>query len=351
MVRKRGRLGLIIAVVLLSVLVIMLLAAFIRAKMENNQLSVRIEQLEEKLAEPVDIEKIMADSEGREMPNGAIYYSRESIKQKARDAVSLTELMSMIFNDKAVYYDGEKYIYAELSENLKKTDIDLSRISTDKNTGFKHYSDGTGRTGLVGIDVSTWQGDIDWELVSKDGIQFAFLRAGYRGYESGNIYEDDTVRANLEGAAENGVPVGLYFYSQAANTAEAIEEADFLLDLAREYSVTWPIVFDMELEESYSSRTRNLTRDQRSQIAKAFCDRIASAGYTPMIYGNMRMLCGEMDPDEIGGYEKWLAQYFFKPRYPYEFGIWQYTSEGSVDGIDGNVDLNIAFRDYGKRGN
>lgn len=348
MVRKKSRLGLIVAVVLLSVLVLVLTAGFIREKMQNRELNARIAQLEEKLGEPVDIEKIMADSEGREMPNGEIYYSRETIKQKARDAVSLTELMAMIFSDKAVYYDGEKYIYADLSEDLKKHDYDLSRISTDKRTGFKHYSDGSGRTGLVGIDVSTWQGDIDWERVSREGIQFAFLRAGYRGYESGNIYEDDTVRANLEGAAANGVPVGLYFYSQAATPAEAVEEADLLLELASEYKVTWPIVFDMELEESASSRTRNLTPDQRSEIAVAFCDRIASGGYTPMIYGNMRMLCGEMDPEKIGKYSKWLAQYFFKPRYPYEFGIWQYTSEGIVDGIDGYVDLNIAFVDYGK---
>ena len=345
--QRRGRAILIILVCLLSLLTAVLAAGLFKMQARNRELSAKIAELEEELSDPVSIEDLMAASEGVELPNGEIYYSRESIKQKARDAVSLTELMAMIFSDKAVYYDGEKYIYAPLSEKLNRHDYDLGRIVTDKETELKGYTDAKGRVGLKGIDVSTWQGDIDWAAVKEDGVKFAFLRAGYRGYESGNIYEDDTFLNNISGANENGIPVGVYFYSQAADPSEAAEEAEMVLDLISGYDVSWPIVFDMELEESSSSRTKGLTPERRSEIAIAFCDRIAEAGYTPMIYGNMRMLCGEMDPERIGKYEKWLAQYFYKPRYPYEFGIWQYTSEGRVKGIDGYVDINLAFKDYG----
>ena len=345
--RRRGRLILIILVCLLSLLTVILCAGLFKLDARNRELSTRIDQLEDELNTPVDIEALMAESEGKELDNGEIYYSRETIKQKARDAVSLTELMAMIFDDKAVYYDGDKYIYAPLSATLKRNDLELDRIITDKETDLKGYSDSKGRVGIKGIDVSTWQGEIDWAAVKGDGVRFAFLRAGYRGYESGNLYEDDTIRDNLEGANENGIPVGVYFYSQAASTAEAVEEAEFVLDIISGYDVSWPIVFDMELENSDSSRTKNMPQSLRTDIAIAFCDRIAAAGYTPMIYGNMRMLLGDMDPERLGGYEKWLAQYFYRPRFPYEFGIWQYTSEGRVKGIDGYVDINIAFRDYG----
>ena len=348
MEQRHGKAILIILVCLLSLLSAVLAVGFLKIRAGNRELNDRIAQLEEELSEPVDIEELMASSEGVELSNGEIYYSRETIKQKARDAVSLTELMSMIFSDKAVYYDGEKYIYAPLSDKLNRHDYDLDRIVTDKKSDLKGYTDGKGRVGLKGIDVSTWQGDIDWAAVKNDGVKFAFLRAGYRGYESGNIYEDDTLINNLSGANENGIPVGVYFYSQAATPAEAVEEAEYILQLIAGYDVSWPIVFDMELEESASSRTRDLTPERRTDIAIAFCDRISDAGYTPMIYGNMRMLCGEMQPERLGKYEKWLAQYFYKPRYPYEFGIWQYTSEGHIDGIDGNVDINLAFRDYGR---
>ncbi|MBR5065674.1 MAG: Lyzozyme M1 (1,4-beta-N-acetylmuramidase), partial [Oscillospiraceae bacterium] len=137
--------------------------------------------------------------------------------------MSLTELMSMIFSDKAVYYDGEKYVYAPILENVKKHDYDIDSIVTDEETGTKTYADASGRTALKGIDVSEWQGYIDWAKVKADGVQFAFIRAGLRGYESGTIYEDTRVRENLEGATANGIPIGMYFYTQAANTREAVE--------------------------------------------------------------------------------------------------------------------------------
>ena len=293
------------------------------------------------------VEEIMAENEEKMLGNGEIYYSRENLKEKAREAMSLTELMSMLFSDRAVYYDGKKYIYAPILDSVKKHDYDIDCIVTDEETGIKTYTDASGRTALKGIDVSEWQGYIDWSKVKADGIQFAFIRAGLRGYESGTIYEDTRVRENLEGATANGIPIGMYFYTQAANTREAVEEAEMVLELISGYDVTWPIVLDAELENASTSRTKDLTTQQRTENAIAFCERIEQAGYKAMIYGNMRMLCGEMNVEGIEQYDKWFAQYFYRPWYPYEYGIWQYSCEGKVSGISGDVDLNLAFRDYG----
>ena len=317
------------------------------AEAQKTALESEIRDLQAELEKPSDVEQIMAQYEGKALDNGEVYYSRESLKEKARDAMSLTELMAMIYSDKAVYYDGKQYVYAPILDNVKKTGVDINRIITDEESGLKTYTDASGRTALKGIDVSEWQGSIDWSRVKADGVQFAFIRAGLRGYESGTIYEDTRVRENLEGATSNGIPVGMYFYTQAATPKEAVEEAEMVLNIISGYDVTWPIVLDAELENSSTSRTKDLTARQRTENAIAFCERIRLAGYKTMIYGNLRMLCGEMEIEKLEEYDKWFAQYFYLPRYPYEFGIWQYSSTGRVSGISGDVDLNLAFRDYG----
>jgi len=332
-----------------ALLVLFAVTVFMLIKVREREMALgdKVTELEEELAEVPTTEEVMAAAEGTELENGEIYYSRETIKLKARDANSLTELMAMIFSDRAVYYDGEKYIYAPLAEGVALNDYELDKIITDEDTGLKSYTDSKGRTALMGIDVSTWQGDIDWARVKAAGVQFAFLRAGLRGYESGTVFEDDTVRYNLREANANGIPVGIYFYTQAATPEEGREEARMVLDLIRGYEVTWPIVFDVELEGSETSRTRNLTPAQRTDIAIAFCETIEQAGYRPMIYGNMRMLCGELETGRLAAYDMWLAQYFNRPRCPYRYGIWQYTSTGRIDGISGDVDIDMAFVDYG----
>ena len=179
--------------------------------------------------------------------------------------MSLTELMAMIYSDRAVYYDGKQYVYAPILDNVKKTGVDINRIITDEESGLKTYTDASGHTALKGIDVSEWQGSIDWSRVKADGVQFAFIRAGLRGYESGTIYEDTRVRENLEGATSNGIPVGMYFYTQAATPKEVVEEAEMVLNIISGYDVTWPIVLDAELENSSTSRTKDLTARQRTE--------------------------------------------------------------------------------------
>ena len=201
----------------------------------------------------------------------------------------------------------------------------------------------------TGVDVSAFQGDIDWEAVAADGIDFAIIRAGLRGYGSkGSIHEDDNVRKNLVGAADAGLRVGVYFYSQAITVEEAIEEADFVLDIIKDYEIDAPVVFDWENDPGVGMRTDNLPGNVLTECAVAFCEKIKAAGYTPCVYFNLSDAYVRYDLDKISDYVFWYAQHKgVSPKFYYQYNIWQYSDSGKVDGIDGYVDLNICFDSVG----
>lgn len=198
-----------------------------------------------------------------------------------------------------------------------------------------------------GIDVSSYQGDIDWQLVREDGVEFAFLRLGFRGYgEEGNIRLDDKFEANYEGAHNAGIDVGAYFYSQAISVEEAIEEAHFVLDKLNGRTLEYPIVFDWETvftgSEEDVPRTEDVMPHTLTLSAIAFCETIQDAGYEAMIYTNKRQAVLKYDMRQLANYPVWLAQYNTTLSYIYDFDIWQY-GVGTVDGIEGDVDFNIAI--------
>ncbi|MBO5935254.1 MAG: glycoside hydrolase family 25 protein [Clostridia bacterium] len=201
----------------------------------------------------------------------------------------------------------------------------------------------------TGIDVSAFQGDIDWDAVAADGIDFAIIRAGLRGYGAkGSIHEDDNVRKNLAEAADAGLRVGVYFYSQAITVEEAIEEAEFVLDIIKDYQIDAPVVFDWENEPGVGMRTDNLPGNVLTDCAVAFCEKIKDAGYIPCVYFNLTDAYVRYDLDEISDYVFWYAQHEgVAPKFYYQYSIWQYSDSGKVDGIDGYVDLNICFDSVG----
>ena len=196
---------------------------------------------------------------------------------------------------------------------------------------------------LSGIDVSAYQGDIDWNMVAEAGVDFAIIRLGYRGYESGKLVEDKFARKNLEGAAEAGIQLGVYFFSQALNEEEAREEAQFVLEMIDPYEVTMPVVFDWEHVNNETARTNVMDPYTATDCAKAFLEVIDEAGYWPMMYFNSFQSRKLFYLDQLMEYDFWLALYSDRLTFPYKVDMWQYTCTGTVPGVFGDVDVNVMF--------
>lgn len=193
-----------------------------------------------------------------------------------------------------------------------------------------------------GIDVSKWNGKIDWNAVASAGIDFAIIRVGYRGYTAGTLVEDPYFKQNIEGATKAGIKVGLYFFTQAITEAEAVEEASMAISLVSGYQLQLPIYFDTEDVEG-NGRADKMSVVARTAITKAFCETVKNAGYLPGVYASTSWYNNQLNAAELAGYDIWVAHYAnvcgFKGRYQ----MWQYTSSGSVPGIKGKVDLNIRY--------
>lgn len=200
-----------------------------------------------------------------------------------------------------------------------------------------------------GIDVSVYQGTIDWTKVSESGIDFAMIRAGYRGYgDKGSLVEDTMFAKNALGAKINKIDIGVYFYSQAINIEEAKEEAKFVVSLIKKYGidVKYPIAIDTELSPMGTGRADNISKEKRTEVVKAFCETIKQLGYKPMIYANKYWLYDNLNVQQISQYDIWLAHYIESTDYKYRYMMWQYTNTGKVDGITGNVDKNYCYKKY-----
>ena len=197
----------------------------------------------------------------------------------------------------------------------------------------------------AGIDVSRWQYDIDWEKVAGAGAEFAMIRIGYRGYESGLINPDKYAQQNLDGAAAAGLKVGVYFFSQALTREEAEEEAYYVLDMIKDREITMPVVFDWERNRDEGSRSANMDRRTLTDCALTFLETIETAGYDAMIYFNPFMSRNLLYLQELTDYDFWLASYTDRMDFPYKVKMWQYTESGTIPGIDTPCDFNVYFPD------
>lgn len=233
-------------------------------------------------------------------------------------------------------------LWIEPYENLP-----VSRLDADLFTFDGKYITYTGGEYAVerGIDVSFYQGQIDWGQVAGDGIDFAMIRAGYRGYSEGGLFIDDCFESNIQGALENSIGVGIYFFSQATSEQEARQEARFVLELIDGYEIAYPVAFDWEyMLHEESARTNGMTGDEITQCCKAFCEIIEDAGYEPAVYFNRRQGYFDYSLGELEGLTFWISAPGTAQDFYYECAIWQYSFEGRVAGIDENVDLNLLFR-------
>lgn len=194
----------------------------------------------------------------------------------------------------------------------------------------------------AGIDVSKWNGDIDWDKVKNAGVEFAIVRAGYRGSVTGSLVEDPYFHANMTGAAASGIPTGIYFFTQAVNEVEAVEEASAVLQLIAGYDIDYPIYIDTE-GAGGEGRADGLDAETRTLVCEAFCRTIENAGYRAGIYASRNWLNNNLQTEQLEPYQIWLAEYRSIPLYQGYYQMWQYTSKGRIDGISGNVDMNICY--------
>lgn len=259
----------------------------------------------------------------------------------------------------AVVADYYKYdVFYRENENVEYKytgwqTIDGKRYYFDKNgnkvTGdqiiqgvkYSFGSDGalSSGSGVLGIDVSKHNGNINWNEVKNSGVSYVIIRCGYRGSSTGALIEDPKFKTNVQGATAAGLKVGIYFFTQAVNQIEAVEEASMTVSLIKNYKISYPVFLDVEAS---GGRADGLDAGTRTQIVNAYCQTIQNSGYTAGVYANKSWLNSKLNVGSLGGYKIWLAQYAAAPTYNGRYDMWQYSSTGKIGGISGNTDLNIS---------
>ena len=289
------------------------------------------------------IEITQIDDKGPEIEVIYTYNEKSGIvtvDMKSNEIMADTKPTWKLSDDKLIYTksfnENQNYIkeVKDIYGNITKVKISITQIT---------------KKVFNGIDVSVYQGTIDWTKVSGSGIDFAMIRAGYRGYgDKGSLVEDTMFAKNALGAKINKIDIGVYFYSQAINIEEAKEEAKFVVSLIKKYGidVKYPIAIDTELSPMGTGRADNISKEKRTEVVKAFCETIKQLGYKPMIYANKYWLYDNLNVQQISQYDIWLAHYIESTDYKYQYMMWQYTNTGKVDGITGNVDKNYCYKKY-----
>ena len=255
---------------------------------------------------------------------------------------SFANLLRKMYPECMVYSGDGRFYFQDIDPTIPANPYARENFITD-DSGFRYYSENGAKNSILCIDVSSHQGAIDWPKVATSGVGSVMIRAGYRGYGSGKMVEDEQVLGNIMGAQANGIEAGIYYFSQAINEVEIEEEVQALLDIARENGVTGPIAIDVEKLDAATARGNALSADERTRLTVLFCEKITAAGYEPMIYGNAYSLFHMLNYKEICNYPIWYAFYSDFQYFPYECSMWQYSSTGKVPGISGNVDLNVKY--------
>ncbi len=234
---------------------------------------------------------------------------------------------------------GANWEWIYPAEGVAVSDFTQDDFTTNAD-GLPEYT-GDAYDTRLGVDVSFYQGEIDWEAVAADGVEFAMIRCGYRGSESGTIVVDEQFENNINGALAAGLDVGVYFFSQSTGAIEAAEEANFVLDLISGYDITMPVAFDWEPLEG--SRAEDIDRSELTASAVVFCEMVKDAGYTPCVYLYRYTGYYEYMMERLADYELWVGALGSWPDFYYRHMLWQFSMTGRVEGIDADVDLDYQF--------
>lgn len=271
-----------------------------------------------------EYEVVLKETAGYRVPDAP---ARIKVKQSV-EYVVIDDISLLVFTEEDIDPSLE-----DLEVNGARDDADNSEI-TKMQEGNPNAK--------VGIDVSKWNKEIDWDKVKNAGVEYAIIRVGYRGATTGALIEDPYFEKNIKGALRAGIPVGVYFFTQAVDTVEAVEEASMVINMCRDYEITYPIFIDTE-GAGGNGRADGLDMESRTQICKAFCATVESAGYRAGVYGARNWFNEMLDMNSLRAYVTWLAEYRDVPVYQGYYHMWQYTSGGSIDGIEGKVDFNLSY--------
>lgn len=318
---------------------------------EQTQTKLRAEDLDFWDMYPVEEEESAEKQEAEETPKSSYeekaekdrQEQEEKAEQKAQEDPSLDGKHTLVTNR-----DGSQE-WVLINSYLKKNTYDFTRL--EEKNGLKKYVDGGKTLSYLGADLSKYNGDVNFASMKAAGVDYVMIRVGSRGYNTGKITLDEKFNDYIKGASEAGLQIGVYFASQAISQEEASQEADFILQNLAPYqaSITYPVAFDMEFAANDEARIDGLRTADRTAIATAFLDKIKNAGYIPMVYGNKEWLIKEVDMTGLQQYDVWLSQEEEAPDYPYQFTMWQYTTDGVLNGVPGDVGLDISFVNYSER--
>lgn len=271
----------------------------------------------------------------------------EAVSDKAEAAT--VNRPSVIVSDAAqskvtnVYIPARERILGQIPVNSYKTE----NFYIDD--GFMAYHDDEGnKISHLGVDLSYHQENVNWDELSESGIEFVMLRCGYRGYSEGGLVKDEKFDEYARACNERDIPLGVYFFTQAVSVEEAEREAEFTLELIKDYKISYPVAIDTEYVSDSEARTNleEIDEDLRSRMCIAFCEKIKEAGYYPMIYASENWIRRELDFEALQEYDFWAPQYLEENDFMYDFTIWQYTERGFIKGVDEQVDLDISMVDY-----
>jgi len=272
-------------------------------------------------------------------------YFLDYLKDTLMSNNSSLQTFNLLYPDHMVVVSNGRYNFLPIDRSLAQSTLTLDQLRFE-NGEMTIVDENNTVVSYKGIDVSEYQGNINWSKVAADGVDFAIMRSHYRGYGTGRLVRDAQIDANLKGAIDNGIHVGVYVFSQAINREEAIEEAEAAIESLAPYATNVPIIIDVERVAGAKPRMDALSVEERTDVILTFCDTVREAGYIPMIYYNTEMGALYVDLTRLEGITKWYAWYGEWLYFPYEYDIWQYKDTGKVNGINGNVDMNVALKPF-----
>lgn len=351
--RNRGRKGSLVLTIILCMIALGALTSSLLLTIKNHGLKSEVQEAMAYIDE-VNATKTYTEEELQTKLNEAVqnaFGEKESeilgtMKTMMENGDGTTAMLKYFYPEDIVVAADKRYYFFPILDTIKHHSYNEEQFVLNEKD-ILEYIENEEVISKKGIDVSKYQTTINWKKVAGDGVEYAFIRLGIRGSSEGKLVLDDTYIDNIEGALENNINVGVYFFTQALNKEEAVEEAEFVLENMKDYDVTYPVVLDVEEITTKNPRTKDMTKQDWTDVCIAFCDTIKEAGYTPMIYGNLKTFMLMVDLEQLEDYEKWFAYYSTPLYFPYDFSVWQYTSTGSVNGIKGDVDINVSMKDWG----